>query len=195
MRIASPHWRCAAYFQEKDMSGTINSTEKTNYYKHNEKNGLYEARENGTNIEVSSQGGGFVINYTKEQFLKNFTLVEEIPELKKGTVTADFLGEGVSIDCYSNGLRWNGWGRPLFDRASAERAVSLLTHSDLRFEGDVIEYDNDQFEPLEPHKGENLPFFQFHPKNHIVNGVELQLWEIGDGWCWNCVKFETIESV
>lgn len=171
---------------------SLGVTVKTQYFRGKKNQGLYEVKQDGDIFEICHQGGGFVFTLTAEQLSTNYYPVTLDLSLKKGTVTADFLPDDAVLSCYSNGMLWNGWGKPLFDRQSAELAVSLLSLAgDLRWEGDVIEFVNSHFEPLEPIDEENQAVFMYTPHLHIIDGVEIQLWEIGDCWTWDSVKFDS----
>lgn len=188
---ASPHWRCPASFQGKNMSEIIALPKKIKFYKHHTKSGIYEATQIGADMDVYAQGGGFVKSYSQEEFDRQFTELHVDPTLKKGTVTADFLNGAAAIDCYSNALKWNGWGKPRFDRATAQKVISRLAIGiDIHFEGDVIHLENADFDPSIAVDSSNEPVLKFTPSIHIIDGKKIQLWEIGDGWTWDAVTFD-----
>ena len=58
----------------------------------------------------------------------------------KGVATADFLPDGMEFDCYSNGVRWNGYGCPAFEMAEALK-LCAVTDLGLSYNGKL-----DQFE-------------------------------------------------
>jgi hypothetical protein len=135
------------------------------------------------------QGGGFRCQLPHAKFHEVFELATGERPWRRGYVDADWT-EGMGPDgtflmypCWSNGDRWNGWGSPYFERATAELIVQhQAQHGDgvnpLRWEGDnVVEGPSDPAYPDE--------FGVYEPMT-LPNGV--MVWGIGAGsWCWNSV--------
>lgn len=132
-------------------------------------------------VYVAPQGGGPAKKYTKEEFLAKFREVGLDLTLRPGTVTADFLPDGMVLPCYSDGTRWNGWGKPWFDLQTAIRVVKELP--------DWLEYDevNDEVRLLD--EGENM-WFPCDTRMH--DDGKTKLYEIGmSNWCWDAVEFKS----
>lgn len=149
---------------------------------------LYEAfeRDDGT-IDVAPQGGGFSKAYPRDVFDAKFVEVQANFALKKGKVTADFIGD-AELPCYATGQLWNGWGMPLFEEAELLRVIELVnpqlatpeTPEVLKWiDGKLHEYDwNEE---------------QYYPcgvSDKVIDNKLVRLWSIGDGWTWDAVKFD-----
>jgi len=86
-----------------------------------------------------------------------------------------------TIDChpsyyvgYTNGLRWNGWEMPLFDKKTVNRILAELTSeecdSTFHWEGEtLIETDHSE--------GESYPVY-----STMIDG-EMH-YQVGNGWIW-----------
>jgi hypothetical protein len=152
---------------------------------------LYEAfqLENGT-ITVSPQGGGFDVATfaTRAEFDARFKEAEPDKTFRKGKVSAEFLPDDMELPCYSNGMRWNGWGMPWFDEETTKRVVEVFNKAagpDMPLsltwvDGVLNEYDwtEEKYYPVEV-------------SDKIVDGKAIRLWRIGDGWTWNRVTHDT----
>lgn len=162
-------------------------------YKHVKEPGLFEVTQK---FEVTAQGGGFVKVFDAETFHKEFEEIKNEPVLKKGKVTADFLPSNMTVECYSYGLSWNGWGLPLFTRAAVEAMVAAVNGPtqeptvELSMVGDIVTSPNENFDKSVPESEDNPLVDKFGPELYIVDGQQIELWSIGDGWTWDAVKFD-----
>lgn len=134
-----------------------------------------EANRTPEGVDFHQEGGGFVYSMPTEKFDELFTLAPE-KTWRRGTVTAEFLGEGVKLACWTDGSLWNGFGTPYFERDVVDRLISLGT-GPLAWEGDNLTGDEDGLV-----KPVTLP-----------NG--LVVWGVGAGyWCWDAVEFEKVSE-
>lgn len=145
-------------------------------------------------VHFFPQGGGFAYRMPHAQFHETFELATGERPWRLGYVDADWTeGMGpndtfLKYPCWTNGDRWNGWGMPYFERATAELIVKhqgdVAFVNTLRWEGDnVIETNPDDPEDTGTYEPMTLP-----------NGVLV--WGIGAGsWCWNSVTIvPTVEE-
>lgn len=151
-------------------------------YRHLAGGGIVEVykRENGV-VYFAPQGGGFVKHTTQDIFDRMFEPAPE-PQYLRGTVTADWLAEGQTIPCVSNGDRWNGWAMPYFDRDTVNELIALMPGA-LRWKDEreyevvatLVDVDVDEQEEWTPHT------------LTLANGEQLvEMWPIGAGsWCWD----------
>jgi hypothetical protein len=160
------------------------------YCKRPGEDAIYDAFRVDGAIQVSPQGGGFVIaNFaTADQFNTEFELAELPTAFMAGTVTADFFEDVGPIDCYSDGKHWNGWGVPAFDFVAATQLVEIFksdaakdgTPPGLRIvDGEFQEYDS----------SEEL-YYPCASFTKEIDGKQIALWQIGDGWCWDAVELK-----
>jgi hypothetical protein len=116
-----------------------------------------------------------------DSFNGEFATVTEAFPMRPGVVTADFLEEGASIPCYSDGMTWNGWGKPMFDEENARKVVALFSESGLTFrESDkVVIYTQQDEEPCE-----------IAPRSVQVGAQTMALYDLSNGWTWDRVQFD-----
>ncbi|KND62276.1 hypothetical protein BVER_01709 [Candidatus Burkholderia verschuerenii] len=135
---------------------------------------LIEVSSIGPNVEFIPQGGGFLRSMSRADFEKNF-VPATVPAFERATITADWLPEGVNLPAYSNGLAWNGWAMPYFDRETAMRLVEIMPE---------IRYDeqHDAFIAHDETSGEDDVFAGVSIQ---VEGEAVTVYPIGAGsWCW-----------
>jgi hypothetical protein len=154
------------------------------------RNELYQALEqpNGQ-FEVTRQGGGFVVSVFPNRAAFDLEYAETTPDptLKRGTVTADFLPENVSLPCYSNGLFWNGWGMPLFDEETTHRVVQLCNTDTAPDVSPTLKWADGV---LQEYDGNEETYHPCAVAEYVVDDKAVRLWQIGDGWTWNAVEFD-----
>lgn len=159
---------------------------------------LYTADEEDGKIAVCPQGGGFLRYMTASEFSEMFTEVVPNLSMRKGTVTADFLPRGVAIPCYSNGMRWNGWGMPSFDRVGVDLVIPALELGlpiEYHFEANTLVMQNPEYDPNYPEdleSYENLKLLRIDPFSADIDGEPILLWSVGQNWTWNSVEFSEI---
>lgn len=139
------------------------------------------------------QGGGFNYVMPHAKFHETFELAPK-PQWRKGYVDADWT-EGMGPDgtflkypCWTDGSRWNGWGSPYFERATAEQIVA--TNAEL---GGYVMLWQDDAVVATPNPEYPDEIDTYAPR-YLDNG--LKVWGIGAGsWCWNSVTIvPTIEE-
>lgn len=134
---------------------------------------LVETRRELTDpVEFWAQGGGFCRKLSLAVFQDHYTEVTAPAQLRRGAVDADFME--TPLPCWSDGMHWNGWGMPYFERAAVEQLMALDTGGSMHWHGDtVVAIVSDEEERYEP---------------HVVEGKLA--WAVGAGsWCWNSVDF------
>lgn len=97
-------------------------------------------------------------------------------EYRSVRVAGAWLPDGLAIDAYWSGLRWNGFVTPLFTLAGARMLcehMASLQYVDS--DGSFLLTDEHGTTPISPNP-------------HIVGGEALQLYGIGDSWCWSLVE-------
>lgn len=138
-----------------------------------------EANRTTEGVDFHQEGGGCVYSMPTAQF---DSLFKSAPAQvwRRGTVTAEFLGEGVSLPCWSDGSRWNGFGQPHFEREVVDHLTQLSADPGLPpigWEGDKVAGDED---------GAVAPFI-------LPNGT--MVWGVGAGyWCWDAVEHEDLKG-
>lgn len=133
-------------------------------------------------IQICRQGGGFNVNVYPDDFFKVYKRQDKAPTIRPFLTGLD--GFESCFVAYSNGYRWNGWARPMFEEAQILEIIQLFGGSEpvLRFnyaEDVVEEYDFNEDKwcrnaaqevEVEVSEGE------FETKT---------LYSVGDGWTWS----------
>ncbi|MBN3744692.1 hypothetical protein G3N96_04490 [Burkholderia sp. Se-20373] len=135
---------------------------------------LIEVSSIGPTVEFTPQGGGFLRSMSRADFERNF-VPATVPAFERASITADWLPEGVNLPAYSNGLAWNGWAMPHFDRETAMRLSEIMPE---------IRYDEerDAFIAHDENTGEDDVFVSVSIQ---VEGETLTVYPVGAGsWCW-----------
>jgi hypothetical protein len=132
---------------------------------------------NADPVEFSPQGGGFVYLMKQDRFRETFKAAKT-PAIQRARFTADWLPADMSVEGFTDGMRWNGWGMPMFPLEEAQR---LIPHtSGLRYDAAIDAFimndpDND------PETGE-----VYSGKTITVDGKAIKVYAIGAGsWCWD----------
>jgi hypothetical protein len=154
---------------------------------------LYRHRQSGALIDISrntdgtisacQQGGGLALKISDEQLQADFEAVRNLPEFRAGTVTIDCLEDAV-FPCYSDGMRWNGFGTPWFDEAGVAQVIAAINCASqdvptLSWRNGALQIF-DQFENA---------YFDCACEERVVDGRTIKMWRIGDGWVWDKVEF------
>lgn len=127
-------------------------------------------------VEFSPQGGGFVYRMALERFGETFKPATT-PAIRKARFTADWLPADMSVEGFSNGMRWNGWGMPMFTLEEAQRLIPYMPglEHDASTDSFVMKSEND-----EPGQHE-----VFAAETITVDGQSVKVYAIGAGsWCW-----------
>ncbi len=126
-------------------------------------------------VTFARQGGGFLHSMARQEFDSKFKPAS-VPEFQKTWVTSDWFPDGMKLQAYSQGLRWNGWVMPWFE---LDAAKTLLEHiPELRWNA-----DGDLFKLV---GGEDHEIWS--GKDVQVGDQTLRLYPIGAGsWCWDGV--------
>lgn len=132
---------------------------------------------NADPVEYSPQGGGYVSRMTPDRFRETFKPAKE-PAIRKARFTADWLPADMSVDGFTNDMRWNGWGMPMFTLEQAQRLIPYMPglEHDASTDSFVMESEND-----EPGQHE-----VFAAQTITVDGQTVKVYALGAGsWCWD----------
>jgi hypothetical protein len=128
-------------------------------------------------VEFSPQGGGFVYRMKQDRFRETFKAADK-PALRKVRFTADWLPAEMSVEGYTNGMRWNGWGMPMFTLEEAQRLIPYMPglEHDASTDSFVMRSESD-----EPGQHE-----VFAAETITVDDQAVKVYAIGAGsWCWD----------
>ncbi|MGC8213069.1 hypothetical protein ACP2WR_24855 [Ralstonia pseudosolanacearum] len=89
-------------------------------------------------------------------------------------VTGEWFADGAKVLAYTNGLLWNGWQQPFFPKSSAIQVALLMP-------GEVVFDDACGVVRVAGEDGESTVFEMQHIE---VDGQRVEVYVIGDGWCW-----------
>lgn len=129
-------------------------------------------------VHFSRQGGGFVMQLTAADFAAKFTRAD-LPTYSAIEVDADWLPDGMTLPAYSNGMRWNGWAMPYFERDTATRLLAIA---------EDLTYDEaaDHF-VMKGQDGDEADVFAATMIE--VDGKTIKVYPVGLGsWTWSFVK-------
>ena len=98
-------------------------------------------------------------------------------------VTCDGLPEGFSVKAFWNGMRWNGFVTPLFTLEAAKTLCAVLPELSYDAQRHALLYVDVPADALS-HKW-------IHPTQHVIEGNSVELFLIGDSWCWELVRSES----
>lgn len=88
--------------------------------------------------------------------------------------------EDDEFPCYLSDQRWNGWAVPYFTKEQAQAVVAdhpTIWSGGLVWQDDVILYTF-------PVDGEITETEIIKPTTITVDGQDLQVYQLCDGWCW-----------
>ncbi len=131
---------------------------------------------NADPVEFSPQGGGFVYRMKRDRFRETFKAAKT-PAVQTARFTADWLPADMSVEGFTDGMRWNGWGVPMLPLEEAQRLIPHMPG--LRYDAATDAFimndpDND------PETGE-----VYSGKPITVDGKAIKVYAIGAGsWCW-----------
>ncbi len=133
-------------------------------------------------VEFAPAGGGFVRKMPSDKFHEHHSLETQEP----GIVSAYFGGDWsnrVFPGYNKEGVRWNGWGVPLFTKATAQAVASDI--QELQYNPQNDSFDITTEGELEQFKGVDVD----------VPGLGLlRLYAVGAGcWCWD--HYESLDEV
>lgn len=158
----------------------------------------YRNRGNGAVVEVlerrdglvyfAAQGGGFRRVAAEERFKQDFEPTLPQPFVR-GTVTADWLPDGVCLPCISDGDCWNGWAMPHFDRAAVNQLMALCPG--------LLRWKDDREQVVVPIDTGDDAGEEWAPECLMLAGGEIvEAWGIGAGsWCWEGFEPDQEEPV
>ncbi len=144
---------------------------------------LFKDKQTGALVEVhrvefAQQGGGLLKSLTAEEFFKQFEPTSK-QEFVACTVDADWWEDVHPVPCYSDGKRWNGWGKPYFEK---EVLLQMMAEGRL----DAVTYDQDADAFIAVIEDDR----DVYPAQLIeVDGKQVTVYDVGAGsWCWyQCV--------
>lgn len=102
-------------------------------------------------------------------------------------MTCDWV-EAQTFPCYSTGRSWNGWGLPVFGKATMLEFVAGNNKA-VGLAGDgLLEFD-EATQKIKFHDSNEDADVFWDPFTITADGQDIVVWAIGDGWCWNSVVF------
>lgn len=129
--------------------------------------------DDGSTCAFTPIGGGHQYSLSSEKFHAEFKPAPDAV-MRRGLVGAEFLQDGVTLPCWSNGANFDGCGLPFFDRATVDRLMSMDL-GPLRWDGNtVVAGEGDD---------------QLRTEAETMPDGSLA-WGVGAGWVWDPVTFE-----
>lgn len=128
-------------------------------------------------VRFAAQGGGFIRALKEDEFNAQYERADAAKEFvyKPAIVTAEWLPNHVSIDCFWDGRYWNGAGVPVFTREAGEE---MMKHTP----GLQFDKDENMFVSHHPEGGGEI----YRAITIKVDGVEHEVFAIGAfAWMWN----------
>jgi len=125
-------------------------------------------------VEFAPQGGGFIRKASRVEFERRFKPAK-LPAFSLVAIGADWLPDGMKVQAYANGRRWNGWAMPYF---TIEEARSLLEFMP------GLRYDSARDAFINAH--EDQAEEDVYPAvTLVIGGISIKTYAIGTGcWCW-----------
>ncbi len=80
-------------------------------------------REENGHVFFYPQGGGFERSCAKADFEHQFKPATPSP-FYQGFVAGDWMEEDDRLPAWLNGLRWNGWAQPRFEKSAADKIMN-----------------------------------------------------------------------
>lgn len=143
---------------------------------------LFETdREENGRIFFHPQGGGFEHSCDKVEFHTHFKPATPTP-FYQGFVGGDWMEDDERLPAWLNGLRWNGWAQPRFEKTAADKIMSDTPGMifDLGRNAYVLQAD------LDLGRDEDEIFL---PETLATPDGPITTWAIGAGyWCWDELK-------
>ena len=136
-----------------------------------------DRQENGR-IFYYPQGGGFERSCDKLDFDRHFKPAG--PSLfYQGFVSGDWMEEDERLPAWLNGLRWNGWAQPRFEKTAADKIMA---------DTPGMFFDparNAYILPADLERGRDEDEI-FLPETLTTPDGPVTTWPIGAGyWCWD----------
>ena len=136
------------------------------------------ARQQGGRIFYFPQGGGFERSLPEIEFHEKFSPSAPLAYYP-GFVGADWLDASARIPAWLNGLRWNGWAQPCFERNAADVVAKDIP--DMKFDPARNAY----VLPADPECGRDEEEVFGAMSLPTFKGL-ITVWPIGAGsWCWD----------
>lgn len=140
---------------------------------------LFKNKETGALIEadkvkVFNQGGGFVHTMPMEDFIGQYEPTT-VPAFHAATVDAEWWPGGFAAPCYSNGMAWNGCGKPHFEKHVLLDLIQKQLLAD-------VEYDEAKDSFIANVDGEDD---EYPAMTITVDGIAKTVYPVGAGsWAW-----------
>jgi hypothetical protein len=136
--------------------------------------------DDGATVEFYTSGGGFARKLARSRFFEIFKPAAA-PTWRRGQVDGDWMENGETLPCWSDGSLWNGWSMPFFPREAVDKLIAQSEAESIypmRWEGDtVVMYDEQDDEAVRV--------------TPITMPDGLPAWPVGSGWwCWNSIQYE-----
>jgi len=144
---------------------------------------LFKSNSSDELVEVVSlrmfpQGGGFVREVSAEEFFSLFSPCK-MPVFFLATVQAEWFPDGLKVECFSDGARWNGWGKPYFEK---DKVIYLSDNKLIP----PAAYDEESDCFITDNEGD---VESFQSVKISVEGREVTVYPVGAGsWCWDACE-------
>jgi hypothetical protein len=142
---------------------------------------LFElSREENGRIFYFPQGGGFERSCDKLDFDRNFKPAAPGP-FYKAFVDGDWMEESDRLPAWLNGLRWNGWAQPRFEKSAADKIMNDTP-------GMLFDPERNAYVlPADLDMGRDEE--EVFPAETIdTHDGPVTVWPIGAGyWCWQLI--------
>lgn len=135
-------------------------------------------REENGRIVFYPQGGGFERSCDKADFEQHFKPAAP-SAFYQGFVAGDWMDEAAQLPAWLNGLRWNGWAQPRFEKSTADQIMTDTPGMlfDPERNAYVLPADLDMGRDEEE---------VFLPETLTTPDGPVTTWPIGAGyWCWD----------
>jgi len=131
-------------------------------------------------VEYANQGGGFLRKMSRSDFEQRYAPTDT-PSYEPVTIVAEWLDDDARLPAYSNGLVWNGWAMPHFEKDTAMRLMEMMPG---------IRYDEERDAFIARDEGTDED--DVYGKVSIrVGDKTVDTYAIGAGsWCWEAPEDE-----
>jgi hypothetical protein len=131
-------------------------------------------------VEYHNQGGGYGRTMPRADFEKQYAPAEE-PSYAPVTITAEWLDDDARLPAYSNGLVWNGWAVPHFEKDAAMRLIEMMPGMRYDAERDAFISRDEGYDEDDVYEKVTI----------LVGDKSVDTYPIGAGsWCWETAQEE-----
>jgi hypothetical protein len=137
-------------------------------------------------IHAYPTGGGQTLRFSPRSAAQHgFRKVTKAEMRKPKFYKARFaIEDGPRFVGWTDGTLWNGWSKPLFERAEAMKVVRWINEESERFGGAVKAWFHAKKKTVVIQSTEHEEPDIVRPKTITAGGRRRKVWEIGQGWIW-----------